>query len=74
MKYILIPILKIITLLIVILLISPLRWVFNLFFNFKLLSIKKTFTIDNEYMFDYTLKYWISDIFSKESTDNFLQD
>lgn len=74
MKYILIPILKIITLLIVILLISPFRWVFNLFFHFKLLSIKKTFTIDNEYMFDYTLKYWISDIFSKESTDNFLQD
>ena len=73
MKYILIPVTKIITLLIVILLISPARWIFNLIFHFKLLSIKKTFTIDGEYMFDYTLKYWINDIFSKESTDNFLQ-
>lgn len=74
MKYILIPVTKIITLLIVLFLISPARWIFHLIFHFKLLSIKKTFTIDNEYMFDYTLKYWISDIFSKESTDNFLQD
>lgn len=73
MKYILIPILKIITLLIVILLILPARWVFSLIFSFKLLSIKKTFTIDDECVFDYTLRYWIHDIFSKESTDNFLQ-
>lgn len=74
MKYIIIPFVKILTVLILILIIAPCKWVFHLMFHFRWLSARKTFTFQHECIFDYTLLEWVKELFSKESTNNFLEE
>ena len=74
MKYIIIPILKILTVLGVIFLVIPCKWVFYLIFNFKWLSVRNSFTISGECILDFTMSDWIEGIFSKKATDNFFKE
>ena len=73
MKYIIVPILKIVTLIFIFLLFIPLRWAWRILWNFKVQGIKESFYIDGEYLFD-DFPEWMKLIFSKEATDEFLTD
>lgn len=74
MKYIIVPILKIFTLIFIFLLFIPLRWAWRILWNFKILGIKESFSITGEYLFNDGFSEWIKMIFSKEATDEFLTD
>ena len=74
MKYVIVPICKIVGIL-VILIASPLRIIWNLFFNFKIISLEESISNDGEVILDnFFSKETIDYIFSKQATDEFLND
>ena len=78
MKYVIVPIIKILSILMVIL-ISPLRLAWNLFFSFKWIGWNEALSVDGESILDTNIKQWLSIdfinlIFSKQATDKFLND
>lgn len=75
MKYVIVPIVKII-LLIGVLVLSPIRIIWNLFFNFKWIGIRKSFTVDGDCFYDKESypEGFFYELFSKQATDEFLND
>ena len=74
MKYIIIPILKLLTVPVKIFLGVPFRWLFYLIFHFRILNVRQSFTFYGECILDFTISDWIEGLFSKEATDYFLNN
>lgn len=74
MKYAIIPILKILWLLSIVIIATPVRWIYNLVFHFKLISIRYALTYGGVCMLDYSFKEYMETIFSKEATNDFINN
>lgn len=72
MKYILIPLLKIIILILFLIIAVPAKIIWNLIMNFKWIGWRGSFTFGGGCLFDITLSDF-KETFSKKATDDFCE-